>query len=221
MTAMAPMSSTTATASRNTASWTGTWRDTRLRAPRANAMSVAIGMPHPAQRLGVAGPEGDDHEDRRRNDHAAGRGEDREQGDSSLAELADRQLALDLQADDEEEQGHQPVDDEVFERERRRPVADRETDVPMPEVVVGVGRDVGPEQGDDGRDAQHRPTGVLGLDELLQRAEPFADLAPPNLLFGTFATAGISRGAHFALRIADASRACRAVPFHAAGNAAR
>ena len=83
---MAPMSSTTATASRNAASWMGTWRLTRLRAPTANAMSVAIGMPQPGPR---SRRRCDRQEDPGRHDHAPDGRDHRQQGHLALGELAD------------------------------------------------------------------------------------------------------------------------------------
>ena len=71
--------------------------------PTANAMSVATGMPQPL-RAGVAVVDGG--EDERRHQHAAERGERRQGGGPRVAQLAQEQLALDLQAGQEEEQRH-------------------------------------------------------------------------------------------------------------------
>ena len=123
MTTIAPMSSTIASVSSSTLTPAGTRAPSSATTPRANAMSVAIGMPHPSG-PGAAGVEGE--EDAGRHDHPAERG-DRRQGDRpAVAELADDQLALDLHPDDEEEHRHQQVVDEVAEvllepsRNRRR-----------------------------------------------------------------------------------------------------
>ena len=53
--------------------------------------------------------------DQRRDDHAAERGERRQRDCTPVAELADDELALDLHPDDEEEQRHQQVVDDVRE----------------------------------------------------------------------------------------------------------
>ena len=49
------------------------------------------------------------------NDHAAERGDGRQRGGPTVAQLAGHQLALDLEAGEEEEQGHQPVVDEAVD----------------------------------------------------------------------------------------------------------
>ena len=62
--------------------------------PRANAMSVAIGMPQPAAAVAAAR---DRQVQQRRHHHAAERGQDREGRHPELAELPGDELALDLQ----------------------------------------------------------------------------------------------------------------------------
>jgi hypothetical protein len=82
--------------------------------PTAKAMSVAIGTPQPT----IEGwPEVEPGVDGRRHQHAAERPRDRQGGALPAGELADQQLALDLEADDEEEHRHQAVVDPVGERE--------------------------------------------------------------------------------------------------------
>ena len=78
-------------------------------------MSVAIGTPQP-RRARAAGVERG--EDERRHDHPAERRDAGQRGPARLAELAVDHLALDLEADDEEEEGHQPVVDPRTDRER-------------------------------------------------------------------------------------------------------
>ena len=91
--------------------------------PTANAMSVAMGTPHPARRR----PPAQDQEEQAGTAtppsaaNAAARG-------ARVAQLAGDELALDLQADDEEEQRHQPVVDPLLHAFGDRPltVAHRE-----------------------------------------------------------------------------------------------
>ena len=54
-------------------------------------------------------------------------------------ELSDRQLALDLHADDEEEDAHQRVVHEVAEREREFEAADANRERQVEPVLVGLG----------------------------------------------------------------------------------
>ena len=65
--------------------------------------------------------------DDRRDDHAAQRGERRQRGAPDLAELARVELALDLEADDEEDHHQTVVDPEVHVALERQPPS-RETE---------------------------------------------------------------------------------------------
>ena len=72
----------------------------------ANAMSVAIGT---AQPCGAPGSARDGEVDSGGDDHAADRGDHRQHGLGGPAQLADDELALELEAGDEEEDRQQPV----------------------------------------------------------------------------------------------------------------
>ena len=87
-------------------------------------MSVAIGMPHPSASF-AARVEG--HENEGRYQHSAERSHRRECGGSRIAQLTDDDLTLDLHADDEEEQAHQQVVDEMAEGLLEHVGPDRDT----------------------------------------------------------------------------------------------
>ena len=75
-----------------------------------------------------------------------------------LAELAVDELALDLQADDEEEDGHQAVVDPLPEVEVEDVVAEVDGQAGVPELDVGLlPRRVRPHEGDDGGGDAGRP----------------------------------------------------------------
>ena len=89
----------------------------------------------------------------------------------AVAQLADGPLAFDLQADDEEEDGHQPVVDDVVEvlGEMERP--DRDVDRCRPQrLVAGAPRRVRPHQRHRRGHRQQHPAGRLDAQELGQRA---------------------------------------------------
>ena len=113
MTMIAPMSSAIASATRNTFRPGGTRSPSSAITPMAKAMSVAIGMPQPC---GAGSSRVERQVDQRRNDHAADRREDRQHRLAANRQLADEELALDLEPDDEEEERHQQVVDPVHER---------------------------------------------------------------------------------------------------------
>ena len=86
----------------------GAERDARtgeVTTPTAKAMSVATGMPHPPAPARARVERG---EDERRHDHPTERGDGGERRGAAVAQLAQDQLALDLQARQQEEQGHRP-----------------------------------------------------------------------------------------------------------------
>ena len=100
------MSSTMASVSRNSRRSSGIDGATRARTPSAKAMSVAIGMPQPPG----SGPDGlSARKSSGGYDHAAHGCDDRQRRLTAILQLAEQQLALDLEADDEEEDRHQPV----------------------------------------------------------------------------------------------------------------
>ena len=80
--------------------------------------------------------------DRNRCDHTAKRRGDGQCDLLGIAELSDDQLALDFEADDEEEDRHQPVVDPMGERVRELEAAHGDAKLVMPERVVrlGIGR---------------------------------------------------------------------------------
>ena len=110
--------------------------------------------------------------DRRRHHHAAERGHHRQGGALPAGELADQELALDLEADDEEEDRHQAVVDPVREREVEARAAERDPRLDVLHVPVepGPGR-VGPSEGDERRGDQDDAGGALGREEALDGTE--------------------------------------------------
>ena len=111
---MAPMSSATASVSRNTLAAMGTRLPTSVTTPTAKAMSVAIGTPQPSLPAPPALTAG---VDRGGHDHAAERGDDRQGHRPEVAQPAVHDLALDLDADEQEEHRHQGVVDPGLQRE--------------------------------------------------------------------------------------------------------
>ena len=137
-------------------------------------MSVAAGIAQPDS-LGGAGRDGE--EDRRREHDAADRGDRRQRRGASLAQLAGDELALDLEADDEEEQRHQPVVDPMPQVLGKRGAADPDGRLVVPEADVGVtGGAVGPHDGDDRRGDERDATGGLLAQELRERVEHLSRL---------------------------------------------
>ena len=125
----------------------------RATTPTAKAMSVATGMPQPREPAPPALTSG---EDEGRDHHAAQRGERRERRGAGVAQLAEEQLALDLQAGQQEEQGHRGVVDPAPQGEVEiDEVAQPDLQLRRPQrLVAGPQTGVGPDQGGDGRD-QH------------------------------------------------------------------
>ena len=105
---IAPMSSTIASVSSSGFSLGDACDAARASTPSAKAMSVAIGIPHPRP---VSPPPAIGEVDQGGRHHAADRGHDRQGGHAEPPQLARDDLALDLEADHEEEQRHQPVVD--------------------------------------------------------------------------------------------------------------
>ena len=123
------MSSTIASVSRNSLSPVGTRGPSSARTPTANAMSVAIGMPQPSL-AGDAEVEREEDQRRERPSRRALRSPGARP--SGVAEVALDELALDLEPDHEEEDGHQPVVDPVAQVVGDRQVADAEREVGVP-----------------------------------------------------------------------------------------
>ena len=83
-----------------------------------------------------------------------------------LAELAEVDLPLGLQPDDEEEERHQPLVHPLLQGVGDAVRADLDREVGLPEFVVAADRHVGPDQRrDDGAD-QHQRRAGLGAEEV-------------------------------------------------------
>ena len=159
------MSSTIASASRNSFAPTGTRLPSSAITPTEKAMSVAIGIPQPGA---SAGPlvHHERHVDEGRDDHPAECGHRRKGRLLDGVQLADDQLALDLETDDEEEDRHQAVVDEVLQRLVEVETADRDRDVRFPELEVRVTpRRVRPDERGDRGGEQHDGARRLGRHE--------------------------------------------------------
>ena len=104
-------------------------------------------------------------------DHATEGGHRRQGGLAAVAQLADRPLAFDLQADDEEEDRHQPVVDDVVEvlGEMERPDGDVDRRRPQ-RLVTGAPRRVRPHQRHHRGRRQEYSTGRLDTQEPVQRS---------------------------------------------------
>jgi hypothetical protein len=108
--------------------------------------------------------------DHGRDEHTTERGNGRQGRASGRGQLADKQLALDLQTNDEEKDRHQPVVDPMMKRHREMEMDRPERKLGRPHCVVGLTpRCVGPEQRDEGTDQQEDATEGLVVDELAQR----------------------------------------------------
>ena len=122
----------------------------------------------PALRAGCAAVERE--VDQRRRDDAADRGDDRCREPAAFAQLAHVELAPDLQADDEEEERHQPVVDPVAQLQGDAGVAEANCDLGRPELFVGRRpRRVGPEQRQDRRGHEDDRACVLRREERPKR----------------------------------------------------
>jgi hypothetical protein len=106
----------------------------------------------------------------RGHEHPTQRGRDRERGHTRASQLAQDQLALELQRDHEEEERHQTVVDPLSRRshelERAHPNADGQ--LPGAQEGVGPGR-VGQRQGGDGGQQQHAAAESLDAQEPRER----------------------------------------------------
>ena len=135
MTSTAPMSSTIASAARNTLN---AERDP-VAQQRQHAEGEGDVRRHGDAPAAVPRPAGVQRRvEQRRHDHSAERSRDGQRRLPDGGELAGEHLALDLEADDEEEHRHQPVVDQMVQRDRRGPGADGETERRLPEMLVGL-----------------------------------------------------------------------------------
>ena len=97
------------------------------------------------------------------------RRDDRQHRFAANRELADEQLALDLEPDDKEEERHEQVVDPVHQRLAELPGAHEEPDLGVPERIVRAPeRGVGEHERDDRRDEQRDRAGDLGVQELAE-----------------------------------------------------
>lgn len=89
--------------------------------------------------------------------NAAHRGQHGQGGLAGPSQLAHGHLVLELDAHEQEEDGHEEVIHELLERERGNPAAHNEAHARLEEVVDGlVGRRVGHDDGKDGREHHRR-----------------------------------------------------------------
>jgi hypothetical protein len=110
-----------------------------------------------------------DQEDRHRDDqadHAGRRGQDEP---PPVAQVAQVELAPRLQADDQEEERHQPAVDPLPQAQRDAGAAEVEREVHLPETLVRPVGHVCPEQRGDDRRQQHAGAAGLGAQEAAQR----------------------------------------------------
>jgi len=125
------------------------------RTASAKAMSVAVGIAHP----GTA--RGEPDVDQSRRDHPTDRRSDRKRGASGFTQVTCDELALELEARDEEEDREQPIG-----RPRRQgevEVQGRRTEGQPPKGdIARAPRRVRPAQRHDGRTDQQEPAD--GLD---------------------------------------------------------
>jgi len=104
--------------------------------------------------------------DQRRHRDAAGGGQDRQHGVSQIGQFAVVQLALELQADQQEKHRHQGIVDPVLDGQAGH-VLVPETEIPYTQ------RRIGEQQRDDGADDEHDASRLARFGELLERFREF------------------------------------------------
>lgn len=124
------------------------------------------GHGNPPAPSGVAASHhGQEHQ--RGDHHAARRGHGRERGSPPVPQFPDGDLPLDLEADEEEEDGHDGVVDPVLEILTHGPGPGADDDLGVPQVDVAVlPRAVGPDQRDGSGHEEERATAGFGPQEL-------------------------------------------------------
>ena len=140
--------------------------------PSANAVSVDIAAPQPcAPRAARVEREVDRDRDR----HAAERGEHRDGQPPPLAQLPLVELALGLEADDEEVERHQALVDPLAQVEGDARAAEPDRQLGRPDGLVGVRpRRVRPHERRDRRGQQRRRARRLGVEEVAHRRREVA-----------------------------------------------
>jgi hypothetical protein len=123
----------------------------------------------PALRRAAADVEG--QIDKRRDHHAAERRDDRQGEAARIGQLALQHFVLDLQADDEKEDRHQPFLHPVEHRVGLGEAADLDGEgrLEEPEIEPVAGR-VGHQDADQRRRREHDAGGALGLQEIQRDA---------------------------------------------------
>ncbi len=122
----------------------------------------------PAVRAPAAGVEGQVDGDG--DEHAPEPGHDGQRQARAIAQLAEIELALGLQADDQEEERHEAVVDPLAQVGRERPVPEPDRELGRPHRLVGIRpRRVGPQQRGHGRDQQDDRAARLGAEEVANR----------------------------------------------------
>ncbi len=152
---------------------------------------VGGGRDGPAVRGAVA-HDVDEYVDHRGYDHAAQGGDHREGGRSGIAQVARDELALELDAGDEEEDGEESVGRPVLEREVQAEGGGADVEGPDAGVALRDGGDVRPQEGGDrGHEQQHAADG-LGAQGIADEAELGQREAAEQL--GALVVGGAGRG---------------------------
>ena len=166
-------SSATASVSRNVRSAAGRCEPITARTASAKAMSVAAGMAQPVRAAGS--PRVHSDVDQRGDGHPADGCDHRHQGRLRVAEVTGDELALELEADEEEEHRQQPVSGPVADRQVEVQPEDVPAEMGVAQAEVEVRREVGRQHrrsgGDEQQDAADRlrPQDLLDADELAVR----------------------------------------------------
>ena len=125
----------------------------------------------------------DEYKNKDRNDHPAERGRHRSCQPAEVGEFADHDLALDLEADDEEEEHHRHVVDPEVQVPLDGEEVEVEREFIVDEVVV-ASRESGVrgDQGQHDRADDDEPAGGLEPGELLKRPDEAHGASPPPCL---------------------------------------
>ena len=168
-----------AKASRNPTRARGIRLPSRARTPRAKAISVAIGMPQPADGILTVI---DRDIDQGRQEHTAHRRGCRQDRLPEIGEMAHQHLPFDLKTDKEEKEGHETI---VY------PMMQTQTSTAMepgPRVNSAWSTDsytrgeraVGDDKGQDRGDHQQDAGRSLIMDEFVKRGPGLAEIIQPG-----------------------------------------